>query len=59
MEECEHLWMVSSWKVADHSRTAQELMCQKCYCVINNEGLQLIRDKLTLQPNKDIGTRST
>ena len=31
--------MVTSWKISEHSRTAQELMCQKCAALIDHETL--------------------
>lgn len=36
---CEHVWIVTSWKVEKHSRSAQELMCEKCTAFIKNEEL--------------------
>jgi hypothetical protein len=40
---CEHIWLVTSWKLSTHSKSAQELMCQKCLCTVDYEGLNTLR----------------
>lgn len=45
MYKCEHMWIVSSWSLSDHSQTAKELLCQKCGCIANQDILAACRTK--------------
>jgi hypothetical protein len=40
---CNHMWIVTSWNISEHSESAQELMCQKCGAFVDHDGLQLLR----------------
>jgi hypothetical protein len=42
---CEHIWIVTSWRLSDHSKTAQELMCQKCRCIDDSANVSKLRCK--------------
>lgn len=43
MPNCEHAWIISSWTVNTHSKTAKELLCQKCLCIIRYEEMVKLR----------------
>ncbi len=41
---CSHIWIVSSWKISEHSESAQELMCEKCGAFVDSDGLSNLRN---------------
>ena len=40
---CRHFWNVSSWRISDHSETAQELFCQYCGKIVDHVGMDYLR----------------
>ncbi len=40
---CIHQWIVSSWRISEHSKEAQELMCQKCAAFVSHPELHQLR----------------
>ena len=46
---CRHFWTVSSWRLSDHSKTAQELICQNCGQMVDHAGLDYLRRNHVMQ----------
>ena len=40
---CRHFWAVSSWRISDHSESAQELFCQHCGKIVDHMGMDILR----------------
>ena len=49
---CEHNFIVTSWKISGHSESAQELLCQKCMCVLDYSEIGLCRKDNNLRTDK-------
>lgn len=49
MEPCSHVFVVTSWGVNSHSRSAKEMMCQKCLCTAQHETLLHLRKNHNLK----------
>jgi len=41
-----HNFIVTSWRISDHSQSAQEVMCTKCLTNLNIEGINTARANL-------------
>lgn len=44
MIKCDHKFIVTSWKISDHSHKAQEIMCERCLVCLEGDEINLLRN---------------